>query len=651
MRVVSIGDLVVDYYYKNEKIVGLNGGMTSHNIIANLAKMGINTAVLGVSGNDVQGQIAIKSLEKLNVDIKNIIILDDVRTRCFHVSYFDNEGKMFFTSKKRCPFCNNKKWYENSLINTDDIIKNINDGDILIFDNLNNKNQIIIDETDNKKIIDLGQYFELENLSNDKIIDKLSDKFEIINFNERVSKYLINKLNLNNNVDLYNILKPNFMTITCGENGATFIKDGIEYNFKLKNKGNVVDSTGAGDAFISSIIRDWVKNNFTYNPAMFEKWYENSNKLTAKVVSTMGARGHLNPLFKVKQIDEKCTCDDFIYNERKKIKRCNININNLEPRIINAINSSASNKIDDIAFNKDNNCLFIGTGGSYAGAYFAAKITNLLYGCNTYSLYPRDVLYRNNSNIDKVVLFSYSGTTNDIITSVKNFNKKNIYIVTKGELQNIVLKTEILKKNILSYRTSSNKGKERGFLSFEGAVAPAAIFLKYYLEKTNCKVNIEEFIKGSINNWNQKIEKIINKDFLKRIGNYKILSLFRGDYVDTACYDLESKIIESGVFNCIIHEKKNFSHGRFVNYENLNNTCSMYFKQKSTTNYEKELLKYLGDNNIVIESNYDGILAEFDLLIASQFIIYYLGKVMNIDVSKPKYSENAMKIYFYNGNL
>ena len=651
MRVVSIGDLVVDYYYKNEKIVGLNGGMTSHNIIANLAKMGINTAVLGVSGNDVQGQIAIKSLEKLNVDIKNIIILDDVRTRCFHVSYFDNEGKMFFTSKKRCPFCNNKKWYENSLINTDDIIKNINDGDILIFDNLNNKNQIIIDETDNKKIIDLGQYFELENLSNDKIIDKLSDKFEIINFNERVSKYLINKLNLNNNVDLYNILKPNFMTITCGENGAIFIKDGIEYNFKLKNKGNVVDSTGAGDAFISSIIRDWVKNNFTYNPAMFEKWYENSNKLTAKVVSTMGARGHLNPLFKVKQIDEKCTCDDFIYNERKKIKRCNININNLEPRIINAINSSASNKIDDIAFNKDNNCLFIGTGGSYAGAYFAAKITNLLYGCNTYSLYPRDVLYRNNSNIDKVVLFSYSGTTNDIITSVKNFNKKNIYIVTKGELQNIVLKTEILKKNILSYRTSSNKGKERGFLSFEGAVAPAAIFFKYYLEKTNCKVNIEEFIKGSINNWNQKIEKIINKDFLKRIGNYKILSLFRGDYVDTACYDLESKIIESGVFNCIIHEKKNFSHGRFVNYENLNNTCSMYFKQKSTTNYEKELLKYLGDNNIVIESNYDGILAEFDLLIASQFIIYYLGKVMNIDVSKPKYSENAMKIYFYNGNL
>lgn len=651
MRVVSIGDLVTDYYYKNGKLLGINGGMTSHNIIANLAKMGINTAVFGVCGDDLQGKIAIKSLENINVDVKNIMILNDIRTRCFHVSYFDDKGKLSFTSKKRCPFCNNKKWYEDSLIDTEYIINNINDNDILIFDNLNKKNQMVIDNTVNKKIIDLGQYFELESLSDKEIIDKLNNKFEIINFNERVSKYLIKRLAINNDIELYNVLQPNFMTITHGENGATFINEGTEYNFKLTCSGDTVDSTGAGDAFISSIIRDCIKNNFIYNPNLFEKWYENSNKLTAKVVSKMGARGHIYSLFKIKKTNSECTCDNFIYNERKKIKRCNININNIETRVINAINSPASTKIDAISFNENNNCLFIGTGGSYAGAYFAAKIINLLYGCNTYPMYPRDVLYRNNNNIDKVILFSYSGTTNDIIISVKDLNNKNIYIITKGELQNIVLKTGILKKNILSYRTSSNKGKERGFLSFEGAVAPAAIFLKYYLEKTNCNIDIGSFVKESINNWNERIKNLINKDFINKINEYKLLNLFRGDYTDTACYDLESKIIESGIFNCIIHEKKNFSHGRFINYENLNNTCSIYFKQKSTTKYEQELLKYLGDDNIIIESNYDGILAEFDLLIASQFIIYYIGKVMDIDVSKPKYSENAMKIYFYKGDL
>ena len=68
--------------------------MTSHNIIANLAKMGVDTATFGACGNDIQGEIAIKSLEKLKVDTKNILVLDDVRTRCFHVSYYDEEGKI-----------------------------------------------------------------------------------------------------------------------------------------------------------------------------------------------------------------------------------------------------------------------------------------------------------------------------------------------------------------------------------------------------------------------------------------------------------------------------------------------------------------------------------------------------------------------------
>ena len=651
MRVVSIGDLVTDYYYENGKLIGINGGMTSHNIIANLAKMGIKTSVFACCGNDYQGKLAISSLDKLKVDVSNIKIIENVRTRCFHISYYDDNGKKSFISKKRCPFCNNKEWYDESLLDTNYILSNIESDDVLVFDNLNRKNQEIIDNTNNRKIIDLGQYFEFEKMSNDEIIEKIFNKFEIVNFNERVSEYLLQKLNLKDCSELYNIIRPRLMTITKGENGATFIVDNNIYNFELFIKGDVIDSTGAGDAFISSIIKDSIKNNFKYDVSKLQKWYENSNKLTFKVVSKMGARGHIYPLFKIKKISEFCTCDKFLTIARKKIKRCNININNLEKRIINAVNSSASIKLDEIDFDSNKNYLFIGTGGSYAGSYFSSRIINTLYGCNTYSLYPRDVLYRNNTNINKVILFSYSGTTNDIINSIKDFSKENIYMITKGEIQNIVQKTKISKKNILSYRTSSNKGKERGFLSFEGAVAPAAMFLKYYYSKVDTNFDVDDFLKKSMDYWNKILDKMISKDLVEKITNKKIVNLFRGDYGDTACYDLESKIIESGIFNCIIHEKKNFSHGRFINYENLNNNFSIYFKEKTTSKYEFELLQYLKDNNLIIESPYNGILAEFDLLIASQLIIYYFGKRMDIDVSKPKYSEEAMKIYFYKGDL
>lgn len=648
MRVVSIGDLVLDYYYKNGKLIGVDGGMSSHNIIANLAKKKISTAVYGVSGNDIQGKIANLSLKKLNVDVSKVLIKDNIKTRCFHVSY-DEEG---FISKKRCPKCNEKKWYEESQIDIEYITKNIQNDDILVFDNLNDKNIEIIKNVCNKKIIDIGQYFEFENLSKEDIINKLNNDFEIINFNERVSSYLLDKLNLKNNIELYNLLKAKLVTITRGENGAIFIYNSKEYKFNLKDNGNVIDSSGAGDAFLSSIIFDYIKNSYKFNEELFPKWYEKSIKLTSKVVSNFGARGHLNSLYKIKKIDKVCTCENFEYNERRKIKRCNININNLESRVINAINSNAYDKLLDINFDNSKSYLFIGTGGSFAGASFASTVINELYGASTYSLYPRDALYRNNINIDKAFLFSYSGTTNDLIQSVKVFNKNDVYVITKGQTQNIVTKTGILKNNIITYRTSTNKGKERGFLSFEGALAPAALFMKLYLQKINSDIDINNFIKDSMSYWSNKVQKEIDKNFIESAINHnKIISVFRGDYSNCASYDLESKLIESGIFNCIIHEKKNFSHGRFINFENMNNKCVIYFKQKTTSKYEEELLNYLGNKIAIFESKYDGLLAEFDLLIASQFIIYQIGKLLDIDVSKPNYTDNAMKIYFYKGQL
>ena len=77
-----------------------------------------------------------------------------------------------------------------------------------------------------------------------------------------------------------------------------------------------------------------------------------------------------------------------------------------------------------------------------------------------------------------------------------------------------------------------------------------------------------------------------------------------------------------------------------------------YFKQKNTSLYEEKLLEYLEKNqNLIIESRYDGILCEYDLLIASQYLIYYISNYLNIDISKPTYNEDAMKIYFYKGEL
>ena len=654
MRIISIGDLVTDFYYKNGKLVGLNGGMTSHNIIANIAKLGLETSVCGVCGDDMAGTIAINSLKEVGTNIDNVKIIKNVNTRCFHVSYQELNGKLEFTSKKRCPVCNIKRWYEESKIEPNDILKQINTDDVLIFDNLNKKNQTIIDNCDNKKMLDLGQYFELEDYNDNDIIEKIKNKFDFINLNERVEKYLKNRFSIKSLEDIYNLLQPKMIIVTRGKKGSDFVFDNKKVKKELSNPSIEVDPTGAGDAFFSMFISEYIKNNYVIDYKFINSTFDKATRLTKKVVKKFGARGHIQNLYKIKKLQDTCTCSNFDILLRKQIKRCNININNLETRIINAINSSAYDKLSKIDFRSLNNSIFVGTGGSFAGAKFSSKLINHLYGINAIALYPRDLYYRNNNSVDSVFLFTYSGTTNDLLVGASLIDNKNKYIITKGELQKVVTKTGISKNNVISYRTGTNKGKERGFLSFEGALAPASLFLKLYFENKS-RNDVEGFIRDGISYWKNYFDKYFKenkkvlKEFLKEGNSFNI---FTGDFTECACSDLESKIIESGIYNCLIHEKKNFSHGRFINYEHLSNKKNIYFKQKTTSLYEEKLLEYLEkDENLIIESRYDEILCEYDLLVSSQYLIYYISNFLNIDISKPTYKEDAMKIYFYKGEL
>ena len=55
------------------------------------------------------------------------------------------------------------------------------------------------------------------------MIKKIENKFDIINLNERVEKYLLNRFSLNSLEDIYNILKPKMIIVTRGKKGADFI--------------------------------------------------------------------------------------------------------------------------------------------------------------------------------------------------------------------------------------------------------------------------------------------------------------------------------------------------------------------------------------------------------------------------------------------
>jgi len=297
MRLISIGDLVIDYYYDNGKLIAVDGGISVHNIIANLASMGLDTCVIGSCGTDIKGEIAIKSLKNLKVDISHIKKNPQISTRVMHINFINND----FTSKRRCPICGNKEWYEKDFVTLTDVLNKIKNDDMIVLAGINELNKSILDNCSNKAFIDIGYYNEFEKYKDQYIIDFFNRKFEIININERVDNYIKDRFHGKN---IYN---GKIVIITRGKNGAEFIYKNEKTEKKLtptKEK----DPNGAGDAFFASVIFDYLTDkNFD-----LDKAFKNATNLTSKVVSCLGARGHLHNLFEVEKEDDSCTCKSLI---------------------------------------------------------------------------------------------------------------------------------------------------------------------------------------------------------------------------------------------------------------------------------------------------------------------------------------------------
>lgn len=302
MRIVSITDLVCDIYYDEDlSIIGAFGGMSACNIVCNLKHMGLDAFVYGACGNDYLGKICIDSLNDCNVG-NDIKLIDNLNTKAYHILKKVENGKKVFRSVKYCPYCKKNSWYDNSYIDVEYILKNIMNDDILLFDNLNSSNQYIIDNTVNIKLLDLGTYNELIELDNQMIIQKMANKFTIINMNERVEKYLIERFNCDNAKELSDIIKAKLLIVTRGINGNDFIYDSKVYSFPLDKVINEIDDSGAGDAFFSIIIKNWLKDQ-EFNPQRFSYWINDTKKLIEKVLMLIGSRTYIKDLYKVEKRD------------------------------------------------------------------------------------------------------------------------------------------------------------------------------------------------------------------------------------------------------------------------------------------------------------------------------------------------------------
>ena len=642
MNIVAIGDVILDNYHKDDSKLGYYLGGSILNDLINLSEYKNNNLYLiGSIGKENITSSLIDLIRSFNIDTSSLKTVNKPIKR-FHITLHKNEDNKMSLP---CPLCEEASWYTSPKLPdfSKTEFKNLESG-ILIVDSVKKDTLRLANEFKKNDWFlagDIGYISHLRYASKDAISMLFQNTFDFLQITEKVAKFLCKKFNLNE-LELFNFLGVEYLNITKAEKGAEifYLKEQEIQHFSIPAVStNLVDTSGAGDAFFSTFIKYLTKNQLSNET--ITKVAKEAVENSAKVLSCLGATGKL--------IDQPLDCSSNTCNicglskiekiVKPKVLKTTSNVNNLLPRLLKVDNLDTASEIQKLITNikkQRDNVAIIGTGGSFISAHFIAKLLSQELAKPIIALKPRDIFIYPIKNISFAILLTYSGKTPDILTTNNYLKKNNIksYIVTNQEKDNP-------KENIISYNSSRT---EKGFLAVAGTIIPIYLFAKSCLKE----INLKDFVENSITKW--KSELSFENLNLKIADKPLLIDIFSDYETSATVLDLESKFVESGFGRVTIHDKKDFSHGSFNVISSFKPDLIIFLDSKGSGKYNEKLYKYLTKEDVSIihlKTNESGILADLDLLIASQFLIQSISEIIKRDLTKPDYPKRAMSLYHY----
>lgn len=335
--------------------------------------------------------------------------------------------------------------------------------------------------------------------------------------------------------------------------------------------------------------------------------------------------------------------------------------------------------------------MIVGAGGSYPAALAAAhSIRDEMRTPNVEVATPQTAIQtiKQFSKIlncdwhpeyDVVIGISYSGKTPDIkaVSEVCTSRGYAFVLLTgadKEELKELYHEYEFLK--IISYfNAKDTSSKERGMISMFSTLMPAIIFDDYILSSARPAEHYFEVYREDLENGEKFVSDLNITDMANSINKAPIIHVFYEWATLPTAADIESKFVESGIANVVLHEKKNFSHGRYT----------ALFKQDfalaiNLTYYAVGTSMETSEVHMLYKHDYDSQIAKFlkgicenksahyiemgnGLIEPAQwnikemsklpYLITAIGEALNIDISKPltPFPKEAITLYDYKGEF
>lgn len=292
---VSHGDLILDKIYDdNLHLLKQDGGGCNWNDLYNLAIMGENCYAIGSKGNDEEGNIALQALSKVNINTK-YIITENKKTNIMNIIIPSNKLEdNSIIHAWYSPITNEYTMSFSDNLPTD-LPKELENKELyIILDKFLPVNLKFLQniKSDCKICLDVGHIRFFEHFTRQYLTSFFS-MARFIQINDNVTDLLFERFSVQNEIEFFKLFHFDLLILTKGKKGATFIfyeNDQIKIVDKHpKIIVDMVDSSGAGDAFFSKALQQYAyTENIDSN--FIDRTFELANKASRDVISQVGSR-------------------------------------------------------------------------------------------------------------------------------------------------------------------------------------------------------------------------------------------------------------------------------------------------------------------------------------------------------------------------
>jgi len=299
-RVLSIGELVVEFFIKNidhgfneigNEYIGPFPSGAPAIFIDTIGKLGIKCGFIGTVGEDDFGRVIIEKLNQDNVDTSGIKVVKNISTGLAFTTYFNDGSRKFLYYIRECaPGKFSDKILE------EDYIRQFNflhiSGNVLLFSSSAKKACIkaveIVKKNDGKITFDPNIRLEILKDGSAEEVRKLFlsiIKKTFIFFPSKGEIELISGINLEREAVKYFFDKTEleYIAIKKGAQGSTIYTRENHVNIPTSDEGlKKKDPTGAGDCFCAGFLYGIINRWDIYKAGDF------ANEIGRETVSVLG---------------------------------------------------------------------------------------------------------------------------------------------------------------------------------------------------------------------------------------------------------------------------------------------------------------------------------------------------------------------------